>query len=110
MPHARYATPFSSEKGMIYMKILMTTGCCVCSFPYIIHVIVKRNEDIDHINHSFFRWKWSCIPSLLYCISRKNVDTEYMYYFEHVVGFKENLQSYKLNRHLSFISFFSLFQ
>jgi hypothetical protein len=25
-------------------------------------------------------WKWSCIPSLLYCISRKNVNTEYMYY------------------------------
>jgi hypothetical protein len=25
-------------------------------------------------------WKWSCIPSLLYCISRKNVDTEYTYY------------------------------
>ena len=25
-------------------------------------------------------WKWSCLPSLLYCISRKTVDTEYTYY------------------------------
>jgi hypothetical protein len=24
--------------------------------------------------------KWSCIPSLLYCISWKTVDTEYTYY------------------------------
>jgi hypothetical protein len=24
--------------------------------------------------------KWSCLPSLLYCISRKTVDTEYTYY------------------------------
>ena len=25
-------------------------------------------------------WKWSCLPSLLYCISRKTVDAEYTYY------------------------------
>ena len=25
-------------------------------------------------------WKFSCSPSLLYCISRKTLDTEYMYY------------------------------
>ena len=25
-------------------------------------------------------WKWSCLPSLLYCISLKTVDTAYTYY------------------------------
>ena len=25
-------------------------------------------------------WRFSCLPSLLYCISRKTVDTEYTYY------------------------------
>ena len=50
--------------------------------PYVDKVKSVKNTGVSQPRWAIWReiWKWSCIPSLLYCISRKNVDTEYMYY------------------------------
>jgi hypothetical protein len=41
-----------------------------------------KNTGVSQPRWAIWReiWKWSCLPSLLYCISRKTVDTEYTYY------------------------------
>ena len=50
--------------------------------PYVDKVKSVKNTGVSQPRWAIWReiWKWSCIPSLLYCISRKNVDTEYTYY------------------------------
>ena len=50
--------------------------------PYVDKVKSVKNTGVSQPRWAIWReiWKWSCLPSLLYCISRKNVDTEYMYY------------------------------
>jgi hypothetical protein len=50
--------------------------------PYVDKVKSVKNTGVSQPRWVIWReiWKWSCIPSLLYCISQKNVDTEYMYY------------------------------
>jgi hypothetical protein len=50
--------------------------------PYVDKLKSVKNTGVSQPRWAIWReiWKWSCIPSLLYCISRKNVDTEYTYY------------------------------
>ena len=50
--------------------------------PYVDKVKSVKNTGVSQPRWAIWReiWKWSCIPSLLYCIPRKNVDTEYTYY------------------------------
>ena len=49
--------------------------------------LLKLLKSVKNMGVSQPRWaiwreirKWSCLPSILYCISRKTVDTEYTYY------------------------------
>ena len=50
--------------------------------PYVDKVKSVKKHGVSHPRWAIWReiWKWSCLPSLLYCISRKTVDTEYTYY------------------------------
>ena len=50
--------------------------------PYVDKVESVKNTGVSQPRWAIWRemWKWSCLPSLLYCISRKTVDTEYTYY------------------------------
>ena len=50
--------------------------------PYVDKVKSVKNTGVSQPRWAIWReiWKWSCLPSLLYCISRKTVDTEYTYY------------------------------
>ena len=51
--------------------------------PYVDKVkSVKKTTGVSQPRWAIWReiWKWSCLPSLLYYISRKTVDTEYRYY------------------------------
>ena len=50
--------------------------------PYVDKVKSVKNRRVSQPRWAIWReiWKWSCLPSLLYCISRKTVDTEYTYY------------------------------
>ena len=50
--------------------------------PYVDKVKSVKNTGVSQTRWAIWReiWKWSCLPSLLYCISRNTVDTEYTYY------------------------------
>ena len=50
--------------------------------PYVDKVKSVKNTGVSQPRWAIWReiWKWSCLPSILYCISRKTVDTEYTYY------------------------------
>ena len=50
--------------------------------PYVDKVKSVKNTGVFQPRWAIWReiWKWSCLPSILYCISRKTVDTEYTYY------------------------------
>ena len=49
---------------------------------YVDKVKSVKNRGVSQPRWAIWReiWKWSCLPSLLYCISRKTVDTKYTYY------------------------------
>jgi hypothetical protein len=50
--------------------------------PYVDKVKSVKNTGVSQSRWAIWHeiWKWSCLPSLLYCISRKTVDPEYTYY------------------------------
>ena len=50
--------------------------------PYVDKVKSVKNTGVSQPRWAIWReiWKWSCLPSILYCISRKTMDTKYTYY------------------------------